>query len=192
MSLHCPLWETIQLPIVHHLTEPAPVMLKKCTTPGWEIQHQCTPYARHFVAAIPECHHSFPFVSILQSWDAYFRSNTYCAPPSLAPTQRNHVPISQLAPFLGGGGAVSTVEPDEKTIDDHLAVQAIIRSYQVRLFRRIRWHRTYSFYTVIYCHFENRTKHINTRIPPEIVTAGIRLSFPFFSYFSYRRSFYPV
>lgn len=75
----------------------------------------------------------------LQSWDAYFRSNTYCAPPSLAPTQRNHIPISQLAPFLGGGGgAVSTVEPDEKTIDDHLAVQAIIRSYQVRPIRHNR------------------------------------------------------
>lgn len=72
----------------------------------------------------------------LQSWDAYFRSNTYCSPPSLAPVQRNQVPLSQLAPFLGGG-AVAGAEPDEKIIDDHLAVQAIIRSYQVTKFASI-------------------------------------------------------
>lgn len=70
---------------------------------------------------------------VLQSWDAYFRNNTYCAPPSLAPLQRNHVPLSQIAPLMGGGGLAS-VEPDEKIIDDHLAVQAIIRSYQVNNF----------------------------------------------------------
>lgn len=69
----------------------------------------------------------------LQSWDAYFRNNTYCAPPSLAPLQRNHVPLSQIAPFMGGAG-LAGVEPDEKIIDDHLAVQAIIRSYQVNNF----------------------------------------------------------
>lgn len=73
------------------------------------------------------------FFSPSQSWDAYFRSNTYCSPPSLAPHQPNHVPLSQVTPFVGGGSAVGRVEPDEKTIDDHLAVQAIIRSYQVRL-----------------------------------------------------------
>lgn len=70
-----------------------------------------------------------------QSWDAYFRNNTYCAPPSLAPNQPHHIPISQLTPLLGGGNAISSVQPDEKTIDDHLAVQAIIRSYQVMPFR---------------------------------------------------------
>lgn len=73
--------------------------------------------------------------SSFQSWDAYFRSNTYCAPPSFAPQQKNHVPLSSLAPMLGGG-ALAGAEPDEKIIDDHLAVQAIIRSYQVtRAFR---------------------------------------------------------
>lgn len=70
------------------------------------------------------------FVDFLQSWDAYFRSNTYCAPPSLAPMQRNHVPLSQLVP-MSGGALSAGAEPDEKMIDDHLAVQAIIRSYQV-------------------------------------------------------------
>lgn len=66
-----------------------------------------------------------------QSWDAYFRSNSYTSPPSLAVNQRGHVPVSQVVPFVGGGSPVATLQPDEKTIDDHLAVQAIIRSYQV-------------------------------------------------------------
>lgn len=38
-----------------------------------------------------------------------------------------HLPLSQF----GGAGVARASQPDEKTIDDHLAVQAIIRSYQV-------------------------------------------------------------
>lgn len=63
-----------------------------------------------------------------QSWDAYFRNNTYCGPPNLAPQQYNTLPVSAYAGMAGVGAA-----PDSKTIDDHLAVQAIIRSYQVCL-----------------------------------------------------------
>ncbi|KAL5281992.1 OGDHL family protein [Megaselia abdita] len=66
--------------------------------------------------------------SVHTSWDAYFRSNTYSAPPNLAPAMRNMVPLSSVSGFSG----VSTGAPDEKIIDDHLAVQAIIRSYQSR------------------------------------------------------------
>lgn len=33
---------------------------------------------------------------------------------------------------MNAGGSVSGAAVDEKTIDDHLAVQAIIRSYQVK------------------------------------------------------------
>lgn len=72
----------------------------------------------------------FSISFFFQSWDAYFRSNTYCAPPSFSPVQKNQMPLSQLAPLIGGG-ALAGAEPDEKIIDDHLAVQAIIRSYQV-------------------------------------------------------------
>ena len=76
---------------------------------------------------------SFPERWRQQSWDAYFRNNTYCPPPSLVPPQKGHLPVSQYTQLIGAGpGAVRTSEPDEKTIDDHLAVQAIIRSYQVR------------------------------------------------------------
>ncbi|XP_037827006.1 2-oxoglutarate dehydrogenase, mitochondrial-like isoform X2 [Lucilia sericata] len=64
--------------------------------------------------------------SVHTSWDAYFRNNSYCGPPNLAPQQYNTLPVSAYA------GMVSGAAPDSKTIDDHLAVQAIIRSYQIR------------------------------------------------------------
>ena len=54
----------------------------------------------------------------------------YQAPPSLAPSY-NQVPLGALLP-LGGGSQLGQMPVNEKTIDDHLAVQAIIRSYQVR------------------------------------------------------------
>ncbi|CAO1326799.1 unnamed protein product [Diamesa tonsa] len=70
------------------------------------------------------------------SWDAYFRNNSYSAPPSLAPVPRNHVLASQYLgsslPSVGSGGAMASGRVDDKLIDDHLAVQAIIRSYQIR------------------------------------------------------------
>ncbi|KAK9299313.1 hypothetical protein QLX08_007660 [Tetragonisca angustula] len=76
--------------------------------------------------------------SVHVSWDSFFRSTTagaapglaYQAPPSLAPSH-NQVPLGALLP-LGGGGQLSQIPINEKIIDDHLAVQAIIRSYQIR------------------------------------------------------------
>ncbi|XP_058983503.1 2-oxoglutarate dehydrogenase complex component E1 isoform X4 [Musca domestica] len=65
--------------------------------------------------------------SVHTSWDAYFRNNSYCGPPNLAPQQYNTLPATAFAGMAGVGAA-----PDSKTIDDHLAVQAIIRSYQIR------------------------------------------------------------
>jgi len=78
----------------------------------------------------------------LQSWDSFFRQtqggaqpgHAYVRPANLAPpeTQRNTLPLGPhghgvLAPAnLGSSRPVS-----EKDIDDHLGVQAIIRSYQV-------------------------------------------------------------
>ncbi|XP_062541631.1 2-oxoglutarate dehydrogenase complex component E1-like isoform X4 [Armigeres subalbatus] len=74
--------------------------------------------------------------SVHASWDAYFRNNSYEAPPSLAPVPRNHVPASQYlgsaVPALAGGTSAVGTRIDDKLIDDHLAVQAIIRSYQIR------------------------------------------------------------
>ncbi|XP_044593392.1 2-oxoglutarate dehydrogenase, mitochondrial isoform X4 [Cotesia glomerata] len=77
--------------------------------------------------------------SVHVSWDSFFRNSTagatpgfaYQAPPSLAPSY-NQVPLGSLLPALGGGSQVGQVPVNEKVIDDHLAVQAIIRSYQIR------------------------------------------------------------
>jgi 2-oxoglutarate dehydrogenase E1 component len=56
----------------------------------------------------------------------------YQPPPSLAAPGRNQVPVTSIAPYLGGSGALALGgQINEKIIDDHLAVQAIIRSYQV-------------------------------------------------------------
>ncbi|CAL7942906.1 unnamed protein product [Xylocopa violacea] len=76
--------------------------------------------------------------SVHVSWDSFFRSTTagaapglaYQAPPSLAPNH-NQVPLGALLP-LGGGSQLGQIPVNEKIIDDHLAVQAIIRSYQAR------------------------------------------------------------
>ncbi|XP_031370653.1 2-oxoglutarate dehydrogenase, mitochondrial isoform X3 [Apis dorsata] len=76
--------------------------------------------------------------SVHVSWDSFFRSSTagaapglaYQAPPSLAPSH-NQVPLGALLP-LGGSTQLSQIPITEKIIDDHLAVQAIIRSYQAR------------------------------------------------------------
>ncbi|XP_050073645.1 2-oxoglutarate dehydrogenase complex component E1 isoform X2 [Anopheles maculipalpis] len=74
--------------------------------------------------------------SVHASWDAYFRNNSYAAPPSLAPVPKNHVPAAQYLgsslPAVAGGGVAVGGRIDDKLIDDHLAVQAIIRSYQSR------------------------------------------------------------
>ncbi|XP_075233720.1 oxoglutarate dehydrogenase Nc73EF isoform X8 [Lycorma delicatula] len=79
--------------------------------------------------------------SVHASWDSFFRSSSagaapgqaYTAPPSLAELGRNQVPISSVVPFFQGAGTPALGgQVTEKVIDDHLAVQAIIRSYQIR------------------------------------------------------------
>ncbi|XP_050306620.1 2-oxoglutarate dehydrogenase complex component E1 isoform X4 [Anthonomus grandis grandis] len=75
--------------------------------------------------------------SVHASWDAFFRNSQtggagYSAPPSLAPPRKNEVPLGAVIPSLGASGALGASGISEKIIDDHLAVQAIIRSYQIR------------------------------------------------------------
>ncbi|XP_026729993.1 2-oxoglutarate dehydrogenase, mitochondrial isoform X2 [Trichoplusia ni] len=78
--------------------------------------------------------------SVHASWDAFFRNATagaqpgsaYTAPPNLAPYGKHEVPLTSLVP-AGGMPSIAAGSPiNEKIIDDHLAVQAIIRSYQAR------------------------------------------------------------
>ncbi|XP_034239296.1 2-oxoglutarate dehydrogenase, mitochondrial isoform X2 [Thrips palmi] len=78
--------------------------------------------------------------SVHVSWDSFFRNSTggaapgqaYQSPPSLAPPGKNQVPISAIVPQLGGLGASMPGQVNEKLIDDHLSVQGLIRSYQIR------------------------------------------------------------
>jgi len=71
--------------------------------------------------------------SVHKSWDVFFRNasngaapgQAYTSPPGLASSVS-----AAVAPTLAP--AVSQGRVDAKVIDDHLAVQAIIRSYQVR------------------------------------------------------------
>jgi len=73
--------------------------------------------------------------SVHSSWDAYFRGGSYTAPPSLgASSNPNEVPLSSLLGNLGPGSGLSLGGGQTSTavIDAHLAVQATIRSYQVR------------------------------------------------------------
>ncbi|KAI8428549.1 hypothetical protein MSG28_007312 [Choristoneura fumiferana] len=79
--------------------------------------------------------------SVHASWDAFFRNASagaqpgaaYTSPPNLAPYSKNEVPLTALVPASGGMPSISAGSPiNEKIIDDHLAVQAIIRSYQSR------------------------------------------------------------
>lgn len=79
-----------------------------------------------------------------QSWDTFFRNvvagaqpgEAYTSPPTLAEPTPHHVPLSSLAPALTSSGAAPAYASDapisDKVIDDHLAVQGIIRAYQVR------------------------------------------------------------
>jgi len=68
--------------------------------------------------------------SVHASWDAYFRGSQYIAPPTVGAVSKNQLPLAALVPaFAGAAGAA---QPSSKVIDAHLAVQATIRSYQVR------------------------------------------------------------
>jgi 2-oxoglutarate dehydrogenase E1 component len=74
-----------------------------------------------------------------QSWDSFFRNasagagpgQAYQAPPSLAVPGKYEIPITALVPQMSTSGLSTGLPIDEKIIGDHLAVQAIIRSYQV-------------------------------------------------------------
>ena len=76
-------------------------------------------------------------IPTFQSWDVFFRNATAGAAPGEAYVSPYNLPAGA---FQGSGaaaaphiGAQQGSALDLKVIDDHLAVQAIIRSYQVRL-----------------------------------------------------------
>ncbi|KAH9360406.1 hypothetical protein HPB48_012165 [Haemaphysalis longicornis] len=81
--------------------------------------------------------------SVHKSWDAFFRAasaglgpgEAYSSPPALAPaTSAMAVPraVPATAPAAAVPAKFPSVQAAPRDIDDHLSVQAIIRSYQVR------------------------------------------------------------
>lgn len=82
------------------------------------------------------------FIFTFQSWDTFFRNasagaapgTAYTAPPSLAEPTPHHVPLSSIAPAMSTSPMVGDAQISDKVIDDHLAVQGIIRAYQVSVF----------------------------------------------------------
>ncbi|XP_014239048.1 2-oxoglutarate dehydrogenase, mitochondrial isoform X2 [Trichogramma pretiosum] len=73
--------------------------------------------------------------SVHISWDSFFRQSTAGAGPGLAyqapPSLGSEIALGSIMPALGGS-QLGHAPISEKVIDDHLAVQAIIRSYQAR------------------------------------------------------------
>ncbi|CAF4565166.1 unnamed protein product [Rotaria socialis] len=91
--------------------------------------------------------------SVHKSWDLYFRHQHYQRPPTLGVTppppallqyyqmtgftQQQPVSMvpqhqSHLQPMSGYGTGVQELPLDRKAIQDHMAVQALVRSYQMR------------------------------------------------------------
>ncbi|XP_050309598.1 2-oxoglutarate dehydrogenase complex component E1-like [Anthonomus grandis grandis] len=73
--------------------------------------------------------------SVHQSWDAYFRSltsgGTAVKQSGTTPTLFSSTP-SAAPPLLASAPAVATADASSASIEEHMHVQAIIRSYQVR------------------------------------------------------------
>jgi len=78
--------------------------------------------------------------SVHKSWDIFFRNasaglgpgEAHTRPPTMYPGAVAAVPQSLPAVSRPAQSAAATGTIDSKVIDDHLAVQAIIRSYQIR------------------------------------------------------------
>lgn len=78
------------------------------------------------------------FLLCLQSWDIFFRNTNAGAPPGTA--YQSPLPLSP-----GSLSAVARAQPlvgaqpnVDKLVEDHLAVQSLIRAYQVRGWRPTR------------------------------------------------------
>lgn len=71
----------------------------------------------------------------IQSWDAFFKSATAGAQPGQAYQSPPSLAGSSPSPPLPSQGVAPNGAPALRNIDDHLSVQAIIRSYQVSWYK---------------------------------------------------------
>lgn len=66
----------------------------------------------------------------LQSWDAFFRNANAGAPPGAA--YQSPLPLGGSSQGLAFAKTLAGAQPNlEKLVADHLAVQSLIRAYQV-------------------------------------------------------------
>lgn len=72
------------------------------------------------------------FLLCLQSWDIFFRNTNAGAPPGTA--YQSPLPLSpgSLSAVARAGPLVEAQPNVDKLVEDHLAVQSLIRAYQVR------------------------------------------------------------
>uniref|UniRef100_A0A6Q2ZEM0 2-oxoglutarate dehydrogenase complex component E1 n=1 Tax=Esox lucius TaxID=8010 RepID=A0A6Q2ZEM0_ESOLU len=79
------------------------------------------------------CHYVYMCVCVcvLQSWDIFFRNANFGAPPGAA--YQSPPPLVAPAPGFVDDQLMGGAQPNlEKLVEDHLAVQSLIRAYQVR------------------------------------------------------------
>jgi len=134
-------------------TTPAPISTTTNKSTEQPKQYSTAPAAEPFLNGSSSTYVEEMYNSWLQdpssvhaSWDAFFRQTyggaqpgeAYQRPPNLAPPEPNTLPLSAFTSGGAAGGALVPAglggvgAPSDKVIDDHLAVQAIIRSYQAR------------------------------------------------------------
>uniref|UniRef100_A0A6I8PI61 2-oxoglutarate dehydrogenase complex component E1 n=1 Tax=Ornithorhynchus anatinus TaxID=9258 RepID=A0A6I8PI61_ORNAN len=69
--------------------------------------------------------------SVHKSWDIFFRNANAGAPPGTA--YQSPPPLSSAMSVLGQAQALVQAQPNvDKLVEDHLAVQSLIRAYQIR------------------------------------------------------------
>lgn len=77
------------------------------------------------------------FLPTFQSWDIFFRNANAGAPPGTA--YQSPPPLGMSLAELTQAQSLVGAQPNvEKLVEDHLAVQSLIRAYQVRLSRPIQ------------------------------------------------------
>ena len=85
----------------------------------------CKPGLVEFIPNLSSC-------VLFQSWDIFFRNANAGAPPGAA--YQSPPPLGGLAQGLAHAKALVGAQPNvEKLVEDHLAVQSLIRAYQVHV-----------------------------------------------------------